>query len=64
MLKQLVTRMYFEDEKSNADDPILGRIADDARRSTLVAPRKNGKGGPFVFDIVLQGKGETVFFDV
>ena len=56
--------MYFEDEKSNADDPILGRIADAARRSTLVARRKNGKAGPFVFDIVLQGKGETVFFDV
>jgi protocatechuate 3,4-dioxygenase alpha subunit len=64
MLKQLVTRMYFEDEKSNADDPILARIPDDARRSTLVAKRKNGKNGPFVFDIVLQGKGETVFFDV
>jgi protocatechuate 3,4-dioxygenase alpha subunit len=64
MLKQLVTRMYFENEKLNADDPILGRIVDEARRSTLVARRKNGKGGPFVFDIVLQGKGETVFFDV
>jgi protocatechuate 3,4-dioxygenase alpha subunit len=64
MLKQLVTRMYFEGEKLNADDPILGRIADDVRRSTLIARRKNGKAAPFVFDIVLQGKGETVFFDV
>ena len=64
MLKHLVTRMYFEDEKLNADDPILGRISDRARRSTLIARRKNGKDAPFVFDIVLQGKGETVFFDV
>lgn len=64
MLKQLVTRIYFEDEKLNADDPILGRIPDQSRRSTLIARRKNGKDAPFVFDIVLQGEGETVFFEV
>jgi protocatechuate 3,4-dioxygenase alpha subunit len=64
MLKQLVTRLYFEDEKLNADDPILARIPDALRRSTLIARRKNGKDAPFVFDIVLQGKDETVFFDV
>jgi protocatechuate 3,4-dioxygenase alpha subunit len=64
MLKQLVTRLYFEGEKLNADDPILARIPDAGRRSSLIARRKNGKDAPFVFDIVLQGKGETVFFDV
>lgn len=63
MLRHLVTRLYFDGEKLNADDPILARVPDE-RRSTLVARRKNGKDGPFVFDIVLQGKGETVFFEV
>jgi protocatechuate 3,4-dioxygenase alpha subunit len=63
MLKQLVTRIYFEDEKQNTDDPILARIP-DARRGTLIARRKNGKDPAFVHDIVLQGKNETVFFDV
>jgi protocatechuate 3,4-dioxygenase alpha subunit len=64
MLKHLVTRLYFEDEKLNADDPILARVAEPERRSTLIAKRANGKDGPFVFDIVLQGERETVFFDV
>ena len=61
MLKQLVTRLYFEGEKLNADDPILARIGEPERRSTLIAKRSGGK---FVFDIVLQGGNETVFFDV
>jgi protocatechuate 3,4-dioxygenase alpha subunit len=63
MLRHLVTRLYFEDEKLNADDPILARIAEPERRNTLIAKRK-GKDGPFEFDIVIQGKGETVFFEV
>ena len=64
MLKQLVTRLYFEDETLNADDPILARIHEPERRSTLIARRANGKDAPFIFDIVLQGDNETVFFDV
>jgi protocatechuate 3,4-dioxygenase alpha subunit len=64
MLKQLVTRIYFEDERLNGDDPILSRIPDAKRRSTLIARRRNGKDGPYVFDVILQGNGETVFFDV
>jgi protocatechuate 3,4-dioxygenase alpha subunit len=64
MLKHLFTRLYFDGEQLNADDPVLSRIAEEPRRATLIARRKNGKDGPFVFDIVLQGKGETVFFDL
>ncbi|AVO46911.1 protocatechuate 3,4-dioxygenase subunit alpha [Phreatobacter cathodiphilus] len=60
MLKQLFTRVYFEDEASNAEDPILALVP-EARRGTLIA-RKNGH--TFTLDIRLQGEGETVFFDV
>ena len=64
MLKHLVTRLYFEGEKLNADDPVLARINEPERRATLIARRANGKDAPFVFDIVIQGDNETVFFDV
>ena len=61
LLTRLVTRLYFEDEPSNADDPILALVP-AGRRSTLLAKRV----GPdrYRFDIKLQGEGETVFFDV
>ena len=61
LLTRLVTRIYFEDEPSNGQDPILACVAPD-RRSTLVAPR--GAEGRYRFEIVLQGPRETVFFDV
>jgi len=64
MLKQLVTRIYFEGEPLNADDPILGLVTEPERRETLIAKRGNGKSDTYVFDIRLQGPGETVFFDV
>jgi protocatechuate 3,4-dioxygenase alpha subunit len=61
LLTRLVTRIYFEDEPSNADDPILASVPPD-RRSTLVARRT--LEGSYRFEIVLQGAGETIFFDV
>ena len=61
LLTRLVTRIYFEDEPSNAQDPILACVAPD-RRLTLIAPRS--AAGHYCFDIVLQGPHETVFFDV
>jgi protocatechuate 3,4-dioxygenase, alpha subunit len=60
MLKHLATRIYFPDEAAaNAQDPIL-KLVPAARRATLV-PRQKGKA--LEWDIVLQGKNETVFFD-
>jgi protocatechuate 3,4-dioxygenase, alpha subunit len=60
MLKHLATRIYFPDEAAaNAEDPIL-KLVPAARRATLI-PRKKGKA--LEWDIVLQGKNETVFFD-
>jgi protocatechuate 3,4-dioxygenase, alpha subunit len=61
LLKHLVTRLYFEDEESNAEDPVLSQVTDPDRRATLVATRT---GDGYRFDIQLQGAGETVFFDV
>ena len=61
LLTRLVTRVYFDDEPSNATDTILTRLPTD-RRSTLIAVR--GAEGRYHFDIALQGPCETVFFDV
>jgi protocatechuate 3,4-dioxygenase, alpha subunit len=60
-LKQLVSRIYFPDEPANESDPVLGLVPAN-RRHTLVARKM--KPGSLVWNIVLQGKGETVFFDL
>ncbi len=60
LLKHLATRMYFPDEPANGRDPLLGLVP-AARRPTLVAKRKSR--GVLEWNIVLQGRGETVFFD-
>lgn len=57
----LHTRLYFDDEKAaNNVDPVLSGI-DTHRRNTLIAKKSDSA---YRFDIVLQGKDETVFFDV
>jgi protocatechuate 3,4-dioxygenase alpha subunit len=60
LLKQLQTRMYFPDDPANADDPVL-RLVPAERRGTLIA--KNRGDGALEWNIVLQGRNETVFFD-
>ena len=60
LLKQLQTRMYFPDDPANAEDPVLALVPAE-RRATLIA-RRAGEGA-LEWNIVLQGKGETVFFD-
>lgn len=63
MLLHAITRIYFEDEASNAADPVLNSIDSD-RRQTLIAAREDSDGIPtYRFDIHLQGEKETVFFD-
>jgi len=59
-LKQLVTRIYFPGDAANAGDPVLARVP-AARRQTLVARRK---GKSLEWNVILQGKDETVFFDL
>jgi len=61
LLRHLVTRVYFPDEaEANAADPVLA-LVEPARRGTLVA--RALPGGALAWDVVLQGPGETVFFD-
>lgn len=65
MLVHAFTRIYFSDEPANADDPVLKLIKNQARRSTLIAQREERDGKRiYRFDIHLQGKDETVFFDM
>jgi len=61
----LQTRLYFDDEaEANAKCPILNLIEQPARRETLIAKRCEVDGKlAYRFDIVIQGEGETVFFD-
>lgn len=60
MLKQLLTRIYFDDEAHNANDPVLGLVP-EARRGTLIARKTNSS--TYAIEIVLQGDHETVFFE-
>jgi len=62
VLKRLPTRIYFAGDPANAADPILALVPAD-RRDTLIAKPDPAKPGLFRFDIRLQGKDETVFFD-
>ncbi|MGX1790317.1 protocatechuate 3,4-dioxygenase subunit alpha [Bosea sp. NPDC055332] len=61
LLIRLATRVYFDDEAANAQDPVLALVPAE-RRGTLIARRDTD--GVFRFDIRLQGEGETVFFDI
>jgi protocatechuate 3,4-dioxygenase alpha subunit len=62
LLKQLVTRIYFPDDPANAKDAVLALVP-AARRDTLVAKKTAGKRGALEWNVVLQGRDETVFFD-
>ncbi len=64
LLNHVVTRLYFADEPANATDPVLLRVLEH-RRATLLAPRQQeGTSVVYRFDIILQGEGETVFFNI
>lgn len=60
LLKHLATRMYFPEEPANAEDPIL-KLVPAPRRATLIARRKGKRA--LEWNILLQGRNETVFFD-
>ena len=60
LLRHLVTRLYFPGAPSNATDAVLGLVPAE-RRWTLIA--RGDAGGPLEWNVVLQGRDETVFFD-
>jgi protocatechuate 3,4-dioxygenase alpha subunit len=63
LLCRLVTRVYLAGEPLNDADPILARIPDAARRATLLA-RPADDGVSWRWTVRLQGRDETVFFEV
>ncbi len=65
LLLHTFTRIYFSDEAdANAKDAVLQSVPAD-RRGTLIAERVAQNGAVrYLFDIRMQGDGETVFFDV
>jgi protocatechuate 3,4-dioxygenase alpha subunit len=64
MLSHAFTRIYFEDEATNQNDPVLMGIEDQKHRNTLVARREEADGVIiYRFDIHFQGENETAFFD-
>jgi protocatechuate 3,4-dioxygenase alpha subunit len=58
--RRLVTRLYFPGN-SLSEDQVLARVPLE-RRQTLDARQGEGPGA-LVWDVVLQGPDETVFFD-
>jgi protocatechuate 3,4-dioxygenase alpha subunit len=67
LLNHLYTRLYFPDEPSNETDPVL-QCVPAHRRSTLIAHASSvADAAPereYRFDIVLQGRAETVFLAI
>ncbi len=62
LLKRLVARIYFPNEARNDADFVLS-LVEPARRGTLIAGAVPGKAGVLEWNVVMQGEGETVFFD-
>jgi protocatechuate 3,4-dioxygenase alpha subunit len=62
LLKHLITRVYFADDPANAQDPVLNLVPAE-RRATLIARRSATDKGVFEWNVRLQGRDETVFFD-
>ncbi len=65
LLKHLLTRIYFPGESANSEDPVLNLVPPD-RRATLIASVAAGVAGAksaLEWNVIVQGKNETVFFD-
>lgn len=63
VLKRLATRIYFAEDPSNTDDPILALVPSQ-RRHTLMAQSDSANPRQWHFEVRLSGNDETVFFDV
>jgi protocatechuate 3,4-dioxygenase alpha subunit len=62
LLRHVLTRVYFDGDDRLSLDPVLALVP-GARRATLIARADSADGDRWMFDIHLQGDGETVFFD-
>ncbi|MHC0054677.1 protocatechuate 3,4-dioxygenase subunit alpha [Actibacterium sp. D379-3] len=63
LVRRLVSRIYFEGDPANDEDPVLNMI-DPARRPTMMARKSGTNPAEWHWNVVLQGDGETVFFSV
>ncbi|HSK25127.1 MAG TPA: protocatechuate 3,4-dioxygenase subunit alpha [Egicoccus sp.] len=64
LLNHLHTRIYFAGAGANDADPVLATVPAERRATLLAEPDGHEDGRPrYRFDLVLQGEGETVFFD-
>lgn len=63
LLRHLHTRVYFPDDSALAEDAVLALVPEARRRTLIARPDPEGPGG-WLFEIRLQGEGETVFFDL
>ena len=61
LLAQVVTRMYFDGDVANQDDPVLALCG--ARAATLIAKGDAADANAYIWNVSLQGADETVFFD-
>lgn len=59
LLRHLVTRIYFADERSNESDPVL-KLVPQSRRNTLLA--RNAGENVYEWNIDFRQATETVFF--
>jgi protocatechuate 3,4-dioxygenase alpha subunit len=64
LLNHAVTRLYFADEPATDADPVLQRVPAGRRRTLVAEPSRTAGQTVYRFDIVLQGAGETVFFNL
>ena len=62
LLRRLVTRIYFPEEPGNNQDFALN-LVEAGRRGTLIAKKIDGRPGALEWNVILQGPGETVFFE-
>ena len=62
LLRRLITRIYFPDERANTEDFALN-LVEPSRRATLVAQRSTAGSDVLGWNVALQGPNETVFFD-
>jgi protocatechuate 3,4-dioxygenase alpha subunit len=63
LLYRLITRIYFNDEAGNADDPVFNSI-EPRRRDSLLAKADPAQPCRYQWNVFLQGENETVFFDL
>jgi protocatechuate 3,4-dioxygenase, alpha subunit len=64
LLNHLLTRLYFADDPATGDDPVLALVPQERRETLLARRRPDDERVVYEMDIVLQGSGETVFFNL